>query len=473
MKKKWKNTRVRIIFLCFVIGVLFAVCLNITFIPVRLTGIKREVFVPKFAVRSSLINIISDTISFSKYTKSPTDVTVTSKCTGIGFPTGNKSRDIWSAVDLGKEAYVFSAYLNEQTRDVVVIGARTRYISVDYCQFWYELNSTHVYMEESSATTSMLPEGRGLRYTAALFRCKCPSSKVPTYISLVTRSCETPLNPIKINSIKPATSERTFTACLMPLNFNYSRDFELIEWIELNRILGAEKFVVYNYSSADNVKRVLKYYSERGLAEVVQWQLPMGVDTFPKENKPTEIYYFAQVAALQDCFYRNQFKSEFIVNIDVDEFIIPHSKNIYNWSDMIQSLSNDSGAYLFRNAFFRKEWNTTKVVIPNRYIAETFKLVTLQKVEHEKKVWLPKQRSKYIARTSDVSSLMIHDVPGIQNGKKLETVPLEIGLLHHYRNWNSYNDPPDVRVVDTTVPDKFSDVLINRVTKVWSELRKI
>ncbi|XP_053377892.1 uncharacterized protein LOC128547951 [Mercenaria mercenaria] len=101
-----------------------------------------------------------------------------------------------------------------------------------------------------------------------------------------------------------------FAVCLSPLYFNYSRAYELAEWIELNRILGAEKFVVYNISTSTNVDQVLGYYSRQGLVNVVQWQLPMRVSTYPKSKEPAEIHYFGQTAALNDCLFRKPLEKD-------------------------------------------------------------------------------------------------------------------------------------------------------------------
>lgn len=240
----------------------------------------------------------------------------------------------------------------------------------------------------------------------------------------------------------------------------------MIEWVELNRILGAEKFAIYNYSSGPNVSRVLDYYSKRGLTEVVQWNIPVGVDTWPRENKTVEIHYFGQVVALNDCLYRNKHISEFIVNLDADEFIIPHSVNATTWAELLIELKENAQAYVFRNTFFKKEWDNAQVNIPNKSVVDKLRLVTLQKIQHERKIHSSGQRSKYFAKTNDAFQLMIHEVPRV----KYITVPIEIGLLHHYRNWETVDDPPHVKVVDNTVPNKFGKRLIENVQGVWSDL---
>ena len=48
-----------------------------------------------------------------------------------------------------------------------------------------------------------------------------------------------------------------FTICLGPL-FNIKKPNRLIEFIEMNRILGVEKFAIYDYSISTNVLEQLK-----------------------------------------------------------------------------------------------------------------------------------------------------------------------------------------------------------------------
>lgn len=224
---------------------------------------------------------------------------------------------------------------------------------------------------------------------------------------------------------------------------------------------------MYNYSSAINVAQVLDYYTKRNTAEVIQWRLPMGVDTFPKTKEPVEIHYFGQAAALNDCLFRCKKSSKFVVNIDVDEFIIPHSVRTNNWHDIINQ-ADQASVYLFQNTFFRKDWDRVAINFPGKEIVDKLRLVTLQVYQHESKIFPAKLRSKYIARTSNVYHLMIHEVPSVP----MLTIPADTGLLHHYRNWETPNDKKDW-VNDTTVLKKFKTPIIENVKNVWKILSHV
>lgn len=301
-----------------------------------------------------------------------------------------------------------------------------------------------------------------------MLQCRTSTHRQPSYVSVVKQSCAPPQNLIPVKGIIPvARFSRRFTVCLAPLNMNYSRAYELVEWIELNRILGAEKFTVYNYSSAPNIAQVLEYYSKQGLVEIVQWQIPLVVDTWPKKSTP-EIHYFGQLAMLQDCLYRNKQESEYVVNIDLDEFIIPRGQNITTWSEMIEPLHEKSDSFIFRNTFFRKEWKDTYEDFPKKKIAKAYRLVTPLKTQREAVILPHGSRSKYITNTAMTYRLQVHSVQSSTGRVKL--VPPEVGLLHHYRNWQRYNESAKVKYNDSIVLTKYGKKLIENVMKTWKML---
>ncbi|XP_053402656.1 uncharacterized protein LOC128557981 [Mercenaria mercenaria] len=390
-------------------------------------------------------------------------------CNRTIFPAYLKTEEIWQPVDSNKTMYVFSAYYVKARKGVFVIGVKPRRPVKVICKLWmWNKNKGFMELHEAVGEVRAPHEGFGQKYTSTIFMCPISQSEMPKYISLVTNFCEYPLNMLHVNNASGTGSyKRRFTVCLSPLNFKYGRAYELVEWIEFNKILGADKFVVYNYSSASNVKEVFEHYSKSNLTEVIQWRLPMGVNTFPKTNNPVEINYFGQTAALNDCLFRNKQFSEFVVNIDLDEFIVPHSEKAGNWYEIIKEMENAS-VYMFKNTFFRKDWAKIRIPFRGKKLAEQLRLVTLQVFQHEAKIFPARERSKYIARTADVDLMLIHEVPHSHE----VLVPIEKGILHHYRDWNNPNDDNE-KVTDITILNKFETSLTENVGKVWKELAHV
>lgn len=54
-------------------------------------------------------------------------------------------------------------------------------------------------------------------------------------------------------------SLHTFTVCVKPLDFLEDISERLIQWIEINRILGAEKIEIYVKNVGENVWKILKW----------------------------------------------------------------------------------------------------------------------------------------------------------------------------------------------------------------------
>ncbi|XP_060567213.1 uncharacterized protein LOC132726000 [Ruditapes philippinarum] len=392
------------------------------------------------------------------------------KCNDVEFDARVEENYDWQTVD-NETAFVFSSYYVEKTKTIIIIGARSQHHMGYFCLFWHDNKGKHT-AEQVDASVKQLPEGHDLWYSAVFFECKLSSHNVlPSHVSVVRAPCSKPANILKVrDTLQPERYPRRFTVCLTPLNTNYGRAYELVEWIELNRIMGAEKFVIYNHSISDNIATILDYYRGKHLVDIVQWRLPMNTDT-KNGTKLPEIHYFGQIVALHDCLYRNKAESEFIVNIDLDEFIVPHDNNVSHWSDMIKQLPMEPGAYIFRSTFFRKEWEN--VYLSSKELVDKYRLITLQKLNHEEQIFPVRRRSKYFARTFDVRQVMIHGVQFLPTKKKAHSVPVEVGLLHHYRDWENEMSLPEIKVFDDTIPRKYSKTLIERVAKLWSILKDV
>ena len=61
------------------------------------------------------------------------------------------------------------------------------------------------------------------------------------------------------------------TVCVQPLYNNYNESQDLVEWLELNQILGATKFTIYKDNVSKQVSCVLDYYQDLGIIDVLSW----------------------------------------------------------------------------------------------------------------------------------------------------------------------------------------------------------
>ncbi|KAJ8302681.1 hypothetical protein KUTeg_019077 [Tegillarca granosa] len=287
-----------------------------------------------------------------------------------------------------------------------------------------------------AAILRAMPEHRERRYSGSYIDCLIPKNAEVFAVSLAGEQCSKHLNSIPVVNHKQRTKQ--YAVCVTPLNYKYSNVHQLVEMIEFNKILGAELFIFYNYSTNSNVDKILKYYRQQGLVEIIQWHIPVKVDTWPQKSKP-EIHYFGQLPALNDCLHRNAQRSTYVVFQDLDEFIIPRKG--YYWNDMMKKLPTDKNAYIFRNAFFRKDWPDNNLTFIRKELAIKYKSTTLLKSRRERKILEHLRRSKYIVKPKTIDTVGIHNIYRYKDGKSsVHNVEAEYGLLHHYRDWENPKD---------------------------------
>lgn len=106
---------------------------------------------------------------------------------------------------------------------------------------------------------------------------------------------------------------------------NEGRYFQ--EWIEYHKMLGVEKFYIYDNESEDNTREVLQPYVEQGLVEY----------TFVAGKKK-------QLEAYKDCVKKHKRDSKYIAFLDLDEFIVPVKHN--SIPEYLESMGNIGGVQI-------------------------------------------------------------------------------------------------------------------------------
>ena len=255
----------------------------------------------------------------------------------------------------------------------------------------------------------------------------------------VNSTCGEPTNLLAVHQLVPTTEyKHKFTVCLSGVVKNeYSNGHQLVEWAEVNRMYGADHFVVYRENASAVLSPYIDYYKDRDLMETISWKLPDIGDVRDFDI----IWNYGQVTAINDCIYRNMYVSEFVVSVDFDEFIVPYGK-AENWADMMEEAGcHGKSVYLLRNAFFGigPDWrNQTGKYHKDKLVADILHLQTLTVTKQDAYVNFFPKRSKFIARTDAVTTAGIHNVQGIWgvNNRNVHVceIRLPYGRLHHYRD---------------------------------------
>lgn len=245
-----------------------------------------------------------------------------------------------------------------------------------YCQLWYD-DSTQP--DITLATdfqflwpTEKKPVPKSQLYPN-LFNCqlkpmirksKRKPLRIPKAISLVANNCDTATNALRIQYDPPPMGKEKFAICIKSLNYFEDFSARLVEWIELQLLLGASKIFFYHLSLHPNVSKALKYYEQKGFVDIRSATFAEGyadlrhVQYFMAKKQQDKANLNNQIFK-NDCFYRNIYRYEYIAMQDIDEVLMPLG-NYANWSDLMTIAAeqkssfcpNGYGSYCLRNVNF-------------------------------------------------------------------------------------------------------------------------
>ncbi|XP_057332893.1 uncharacterized protein LOC130672365 [Microplitis mediator] len=372
--------------------------------------------------------------------------------------------------------------LNKSPGLIRVIGAtKTRTPERVWCRLWYrfERNNTNVTLSVTvAAKIKVIRENWNLKYSACFVICQLPNEaptlsdsttiSLPESVSVVAKLRTSPANRILIQN-RPEHRPKTrqdLAICVKPLHYDYNRVLQLIEFIELHRILGVNHVTLYNDTTGTEAGCVLKNYETRGLVSFLPWH---HLDMISQREIRTEGLF----AALNDCLYRSMYKYEYVALLDLDEFIVPrHNDTILQLIRWISSRVNPktSSAFSFQNAFFYLQWPDDPWVTVSKTPTEAG-LITLRKTRRKSKLHPHKQRSKYICKPRDIIEAGNHFVWEFLAGHGTLNVPADAAILHHYRvcEFGGNDCVKTPSIIDRTAY-KYRDKLADAVDKIWTEL---
>ncbi|XP_053377729.1 uncharacterized protein LOC123528776 isoform X3 [Mercenaria mercenaria] len=283
------------------------------------------------------------------------------------------------------------------------------------------------------------------RYKAVYVICQLNGHKPPSTLTISkNKDFRSDDNILPVHLI-PTTfpTMRNFTVCLSPLHNNFSKNMQLLEWLEMTMLLGVDKVDIYVHSCSSDVMTRLQMYQSSEFITIINWPLPKYLcNTYL-------LHYCGQLAALNDCLYRTKGYSKYIAVMDIDELIIPQKHEDMTWNDILHRLPSKN-AYVFRNVIFIRNKSREKT---------EGNLITQANTLRHTLVFQTFDRSKYIAKADNVETLGIHFVRTM-NGSHYSVDP-SIGLLHHYR-WKGV---PGIKIntVQHQVANKYSHELRKRI----------
>jgi hypothetical protein len=114
----------------------------------------------------------------------------------------------------------------------------------------------------------------------------------------------------------------------------------LREWIEFHRLVGVERFFLYDNGSEDDHRDALAPYLESGVAVLHDWPVPVVGGT----GRPS-----GTIRAFDDCLDRHSADARWIAFLDVDEFLFsPEGGRV---SDLLREYEEAPGVCVHRAEF--------------------------------------------------------------------------------------------------------------------------
>ncbi|GFR96156.1 beta-1,4-galactosyltransferase galt-1 [Elysia marginata] len=255
--------------------------------------------------------------------------------------------------------FTYAALQEDNIVRIITIKPLNAEIKNLYCVF-LDFKSGPIPRFAVNASVKNIPEDHNSTFTAAYISCQINTTESnPDYVGLVPEKnqAQWPSHMTSIegggdsqkvseevSSARRPWEEREveFSVCTPPMFFKFDNAAQLVEMLEMSRLLGAGRVVFYNNSIAPNVDAVLSLYIRQyqlGMdsleVKVHSWQLPTFVENGVNKTieKQEDIHYYGQMAAVDHCLHRYRKVSRYIVFSDLDEVVIPvrHA----TWSELI------------------------------------------------------------------------------------------------------------------------------------------
>ncbi|XP_023930102.1 uncharacterized protein LOC106160971 [Lingula anatina] len=284
---------------------------------------------------------------------------VAPKMLSSGLP--DKEELTWKEQPGGKQ-YFFSAFYDDRegghVRIVSLVDRETK--PPKFCRVWYqEAGKTGLSGNLSTNGNVVRPAKlernpkRG-KYSASLYHCDVKGLPKPLAVSLMEDRHSAHVGNVPILKVidksRPSNWDanklrRKIGVCVETALFEYSNFMRLIEFVEVYRTLGAEHFILYNYTGDPVMNPVIRAYVQQGIMTIIPWNLPPKLRVNSVGNEATEgVHYYAELSSIQDCLYRNMYDFKYVVFVDTDEFIVPSIQNdLYS---LLESFPQDRAGYV-------------------------------------------------------------------------------------------------------------------------------
>ncbi|CAN2390439.1 Glycosyltransferase family 92 [Pristimantis euphronides] len=337
-----------------------------------------------------------------------------------------------------------------------------------YCYFYCSTNSVSI----SKALIDMHSDRFGFPYVTTDILCAeppdCNAAYLSVHTSLLGNITELPQFQIQNRQVEPFSAN--FTVCISTMYGNYSNVLQFIQTIEMYQILGAQRVMIYLNSCSPQMEKAMQYYIARRVLEVIDWPIERYLrpgKSWRHSVDPKDIGYYGQLATLNDCIYRNMYRTKFVLLNDIDEIILPFSH--MSWDTLMSSLQQQNpnvGIFLFENHFFPQTVPTDGNFSDISSWKDVPGYNILQYVHREPDRPNYFNARKLIVDPRKVIQTSVHSILKGYGGQV--QVSLKTALVYHCRALQ--NKLPKTSLIEDKTIWKHNATLIRNVNKVLGEI---
>ena len=370
---------------------------------------------------------------------------------------GNSDTDFYRVPKSQFYLYKESAFVINEGKTVIILGFLDKYKHnyTIFCTFLCD-HKQNLTMKGSIQLVTVPKSQQVFKYLSAFYKCPLKdATKLPQKV-IISKGQDT-LNHRSfdvLNRLNHTVAAKDGIAICVKRMYKMTSPRWFTEWMEMQRIMGANKVIIYGETeTGQDVQKLVKYYQSVGLLHVQPWKLGWNSSMAP--NQGGSIHTQGQYASNNDCLYRFGYLFRYMVYIDLDEMIVPTNatnerKTYLDIINLYNTINPD--VLQFKHCLF----------CAHGYVQQINKtgLITKNIIYRQEPIYTT-HRQKCIIKPSSVSDMSIH-VPRYRSKKlRVKNVSPLVAKLHHYR----YMKYQKCYIKDTSMSVYVSD-LTARVSKV-------
>jgi hypothetical protein len=298
-------------------------------------------------------------------------------------------------------------------------------------------------------------------------------SVIPKFVSLQKGSLTFNKQAVKIPiEIPPKpTVKKKLLVCLKAIYIPPNNSLEepltyvpIVEWFELNKILGVDHITAYIHSISTEQARLFHFYVKQGFLDLLSAASPPGWN-------PTKVLSISRSENINDCLYRNMYAYHKIMIIDTDEFIVPQKE--YSVWNMMVAVAKRLNVNLERTIFALRN----QIYYTDDPRLQHSLLQTQFAIRHRDPEPVT-VRAKMILDPNVCFFATSHRCSYVARGAGVITPMAEEAVMHHYKACNTtrVNSRPDncthaiEEMTEDTSMQRFGVELEQRVLQILEQL---